>query len=777
MQRRVTKEVYSNSELAAYIRPYIPQIQPPGFTITAWNVDVNTIGSIESVPSGAFRGMQSDARNVQFWLTLKQNSSGKTSSLHIEGRTAAITFTQFSAFSFSDFNIISGVNSLDFIGRVHTNGDFCAGGVPNLKATYLTVAGKIYHPNTGGGPCVGPYGFVFHNYVSDGSVTPPEILKTALSGCTNCGGSGLNWAAYALARWNGHLQDVSFGVPPLNLPISSQPLVQNLMTTNTIYPNDDERFLIDPLIGGEPEDVKTMKFAYKADIRIINGVWYLKNPANINDWPGIPIWSDHPGHFGTTNEEGIEGVHNVGQSDIAAWFIAFGSATGIRWASEAPKKFSFYEINPTTNRLNDNAEGIISYGNVFRSGVNQYIPGFYNSNTPTNNVFCPGEACTDVLCAASPNLVHSFQSPMLCASGNLGASRPARIINATRSGFRYGIFYTSSLPAGERGSRANILPMNFDLRAFQDALSCNFDPANPLDLAKDHPGELGCYFKTTGLMGRPFNGIIYITNTWKNQMQGLTGGTYGGRPPHQLYGADAIFAPATNSDTDQVNISHPAQQRALPFELCSSSVFGQNFDADGFFKIPDCARYDLASAAANKLRTRPSYLRILNASNLNIPLSIVSNLDIFLQGDINTSSDTSTALASPWQPLLIAGNQLIPLSGAWSDDSERWDVAPSTLAASRIAADTHYNFAMMGGQFPFLPNENWAGKTMFIRSPLLMPYSANFDNLTATVSVGDNTWRSGPLDMKYDPHFEALANQPPGIPFMNIFAITGWQKK
>jgi len=777
-----TNIVYDNQSLTNFIAPYIPSIQPTNYQILDWKVDISPTDTIANIRSGSFKGMQSDSRVVKYWLTLKELANKMQTSIYIEGSISAITFTQFSAFSFGDFLSWSGVNSLIFNGRVHTNGNFCGGGNPEMDMQYLTAAGSIFHLNNAGSPCGPTYGYTLQVKISNGTLNN-ALIPNATSGCTNCAGTGLSWGQYAMNRWNGHVQDNAFGVPKLKLPLTSTPQVQNVFRYgDPVGLNQPERFLIDPVRAIDGADVKSLKFANRADIRIINGTWYLRNPANPSDWPGIPVWSDHPGSFTTTDEEGIEGFNQVGQDDIKAWFTAKFKSTAkgdltIRWAAgETPKKFSYYEFDSIAGHIKDNTEGIVSYGNLYRKAVNQWIPGFYAMNGATSNVLCPpAVVCSDAGCTGSPNLIRSFNAPLACADGSAGPSRGTRLLNSTRSGFRFGMWMEAGLPTTESDQKSKILPMNFDVQALQDALKCNFDPANP---ASDHPGELGCYFTSWGLMGREFNGVIYITNTWKNQMQGF-GSSHAGRQPYMHGGPDADFSPGTNIDGSQVDVSHPAQERALPFELCSTSRAGQAFDTNALFKIPDCAQYDLSSAGTSKLRTRPSDIRVVNASQIDHTilthgLSIVSNVNLFLQGDTNINSDTSSATATPWTPMLIGANNLLLLSSAWSDDSDRWDVSPVVLLGQRKAESTQYNLVMITGQFPFFLNEDWRTKTTHVRSPLLLFYDPAFDNIGASVQTGDMTFYPGGVDMLYDNHFEFLANQPPGVPFMNIFSTNGW---
>ena len=140
----------------------------------------------------------------------------------------------------------------------------------------------------------------------------------------------------------------------------------------------------------------------------------------------------------------------------------------------------------------------------------------------------------------------------------------------------------------------------------------------------------------------------------------------------------------------------------------------------------------------------------------------------------DTNSDTTTAISLPWTPVLVGANNILLQSKAFSDDSDRWDVMPSTLVGQRKAETTQYNLALITSQFPFFMNEDWTGKATIVRSPLLMFYDPAFDNLGPFGTTGTTTFDVGAFDMKYDSHFEYLANQPPGLPFMNVFSTNGW---
>ena len=58
------------------------------------------------------------------------------------------------------------------------------------------------------------------------------------------------------------------------------------------------RWILDPVYSNDPARAKQLKLAMQADIRIIDGIWFVR-PKDTDlvtpQWPGIMIWSDHPG--------------------------------------------------------------------------------------------------------------------------------------------------------------------------------------------------------------------------------------------------------------------------------------------------------------------------------------------------------------------------------------------------------------------------------------------------------------------------------------------------
>jgi hypothetical protein len=449
------------------------------------------------------------------------------------------------------------------------------------------------------------------------------------------------------------------------------------MRSGSTRPNT--RFLVEPELTNDPVNFGRNKLAHKAQIRIIDGVWYLKDPGTDNSaagdgddgpWPGIPIWSDHPGEFTTTLREGVEGgvPLQVGQSDIRA---ALDAGTDPRlakakWsarrrigASPTPRRFSYYafvdhvqaaaaEAGPQQGQLSPAGQGlqfgrvhatsssvldvdppaVISYGGLApvqlsgtfdasagppTEGDNTYwLPGVRFAdkrfNAAAHVSYAPRGRSDAGYCGFDPALLSddvrssvlvpavpqpldplgdgmvgaisypSARQPLpgdgtavplapgsdgwsigrLCAGDNEAEFRRRMrlaLLDATRTGFvDTNNHRDTRLNAA---ARENVLPINFNLHAFQEAL------------ADKTPGELGSYFCDDGCLWPRFNGTVFISDNWRGSMVGTSVFPDGiaAPPPNPV-----VIDQGVDSGERQPHI--PVERRSttgpLPFPLCSA---------------------------------------------------------------------------------------------------------------------------------------------------------------------------------------------------------------
>ncbi len=778
------------------------------------------------VPNGAFAGM--NARLFPVTATVKlRRRDGDAAAAEV---STSVVLAQIAAFQFFLF----GEGYVDWFpgptssvkGRSHVNGDLCLGGLDNFALERVTSSGAIFHINDDPG-CRHVESSRNNLKIAVAGSCPdfPTTAELGAIGPTATVGPGFTcllhelpknqdhgtpgWAAFAQSTFLGNVLDRDHGIAALKLPVTGTPLVQagfsaavRTATTESAARSsnfDNLRMLVDPLLPeamNEPQDIIRQKMMFKADLRIINGVWYLRDdqhPERI----GAPIWSDHPGAMtwspedgfpgsGDDNDNGIRGsAQGVGQRDIAA---------ARAWTGTPPRLYSYYETQSTNQKLNENTEGVISYGTLTRKNRELWVPGF--RSTLIDERWCSPGAGGLKLAA---DLIMRDATVSQCTAAGPVAHVGANLLHATRSGIKdtHAVSHafeplspgtpgiSGAAPPGDanlaRERRARLLPINFDVAAFQAALQ---DTAT---------GELGDVFSRRG---RPFNGIVYVTSTWAGANSGYTAaGTTNAQPwPTQgnVGGVDSFDS-----------------QTALPWSLCSvdATAVGQPFDNDGRFVVPSCNDSETRKA-------RPNVLRIINAAHINPPvdvtvgavtvrasppplpvgLSVITNLPVMVVGDLNIDSNPTTSTALPWTPVLIGGDALYHLSNRWDDRNAPWaGVLPQTnrLLISRDADDTTWNAAWITGwtvtssqnvHSGGLQNitrymEDWGGGavTQNLNGAFLVGF-ASVHNRT-TVAFKSTSFSPPDRNWAFDPHFESLDKQPPGAPEFNISSTRSWSRK
>lgn len=562
----------------------------PGFKVEQLQVQAAADAFTGPVASGPFRGMNANQLAVKMDLTARSKTSNAVSRISVSSTVGTIGLFNF--FVFSD-GYLDAIDTAPMVvkGRVHTNGDFCGSGT--LQIEKLTAAGKVFAESNN---CLYNTGTGSFQVLRQGSTNDWRTVDPSHSHCDSAGCiGGIDWKDYASSTWSGNLMDVAHNVLTLRLPVGGydQVLAGRDASGNVKSNINNLKVLVEPPWPGDSATALDQKYAMIADIRIIDGVWYKNNGT----WPGQPIWSDHPGHFvqNASNSNGLVNSNvNAGQDDI--------------YPSAKPHRYSYYEYDNIANSLDNDTNGIISYGMLYRDpngGDAIWRPGFMIHHHGNGKEFCSFDSSGDkydfsdyaIVDATEQDFPYNedydnsdptdvdyetdFDGCYYCAGsdGNddcgdsagetlIGTNFGANYANATRMGFEdYRVRVNNGTTNHKLG---RILPVNFDLAQFEAAMQ------------DTSAGELGSYFNA----GADFNGVVWISSTWPgigNNRGALDGGGLPNLWP--LLGQDAptpmndSVQPShfTNHDNSTDHFSRNDAQRALPYML-SSDDLGYTFD-------------------------------------------------------------------------------------------------------------------------------------------------------------------------------------------------------
>ena len=736
--------------------------QTPGHTVT--NFELSQVNARRSAPldSGPFEGMMAMQDSVEMTVEIEKNSSGWKCNVKQELALAKISMFQFFLFSDQPYTDWIPGPPMAGDGRVHVNGILCFHSIypipsGGLWVSRITAAGRLSPGESGPGACRSPSfsdGPVASRpqiaIVTDpvfdttpGNDTPVEPETAHFKSFAVRGNNVAAWRTEA-ATFNGRLLDEAHNVVPLRLPVQGAPAVQRGADADlAAMDNTTTRLLIDPMKidNTEESDVRAQRFAFKADIRIINGVWYLRDRAS-PQLAGTVIWSDHPGDVTLAADQGIVAEIPGGQQNIFA-------------SGPRPTRYSYYRFDSSNELVTTSLSpaAVVSYGTLKRDEA-------------AHPLWLPASWC------GGANLT-AVDTP--CASQSFGE----RLLAGTRSGFRDG--HAAKVISG-RG--ANILPMNFDVGALQNALG---DCTNS-ELGSHFPGTCNDLDDTGAESTRRFNGIVYITNTW---------------PKSAATTPSAVPAQGARGATTAVAATKT--QAVAPEPLCAQTA--KSVSTSGF-PLQACADY-AASPIVDEAAVpgaRATAVRVINARNMNVEsaatagrpalvraglldngvgqrgLTIATNLPIYILGDANMSSVPG---GDPWVPMLVTGDVLSILSNKWKDDDAAWD---NSLGTARNGKETTIHSAILSGWTPTTSTnysggihnftrflEDWAGKPLHIRGSIVVGWSAVYARWRA-FCCGPDTYNPPLRDWGYDTNLDDILNQPPGAPLFDVQSTRRWTR-
>lgn len=697
--------------------------QNPAIVVT--DFEVPGIGSriIAPLDSGPFQGMIAMQDVVEMRIAGNKPGTGWRCDVRQELSLAKVGLFQFAVFSSVPMDLFN-PPPMEIRGPVHINGDFCAGG-GTLTMDKLTVSGLLRsgcsgtsvvsgvtsYTGTGGSLAVIPSGAQPTNGFNVRDQTgAPRSLNSTNDGAT------AGWVTNAIALWGGNAMDESHDVPALRLPVATEAPVQpgNNQDGSALTNFQTLRLVVDPPQAGDTPSTTAERFYNKADIRIINGVWYRRD--------GTILWSDHSGSVNPLTEQATLGV----------------SSNILMPGPAQPKRYSYYERNASGTIGNDPGQAsVVSYGALFRP-----------SGTPPVVTWQPG-----------------FVNGASIALADDDRER----VEGTLSGF---LDRRVGLATGSEAA-ARILPLNFDVDAFIEALQDN------------DPGELGAMFP-----GGSFNGIIWIGNTWPNHEVGYT------TNPTSTTFAGTPVQPALIGDRNGLP----------PLPLCGAGSGALSAAVGPLAVVNQVACTDINLPRINAVRVH-------NASSIDpavLPrgLSIVTNGPMYVLGDVNTDSLVAGSpdpvpgpprmndATGPWVPMLLAGDAVTLLSTNWQDQigdrafgsatplpqitgcstsasSAAFTAGPTTVVSAILAGHVETGSSIGGGinNFPrFL--ECWQDT----RSRIIGSMVIGFRSVYQRSRFHLFSYRPPNRDWEFDQNFANPSFQPPGTPLFDVQATRRWRR-
>ncbi|MEK6554780.1 MAG: hypothetical protein AABZ31_06050, partial [Bdellovibrionota bacterium] len=201
-----TDDTPTAAELTDYLKLKLAPTLPPKYKIVNVQAEIAKEEEVIEIPSGPYKGFLAPQSKVHISYEVKtaDDYQGGRTSTFIDSTSiiAQVGVFQFMIFADStDTRFVPGP-AMTINGRFHTNGNVCFGNANATLALHSVSASgsvryaKLCNPNETATKNVA--------VATDGTMTNFAPLRMDNShGCTNCAGSGMDWAEYALATWHG----------------------------------------------------------------------------------------------------------------------------------------------------------------------------------------------------------------------------------------------------------------------------------------------------------------------------------------------------------------------------------------------------------------------------------------------------------------------------------------------------------------------------------------------------------------------------------------------
>lgn len=169
-------------------------------------------------------------------------------------------------------------------------------------------------------------------------------------------------------------------------------------------------------------------------------------------------------------------------------------------------------------------------------------------------------------------------------------------------------------------------------------------------------------------------------------------------------------------------------------------------------------------------------LRLTDAQDIGIPMTIASLNPVYTQGNVNNVNK---------KPMSIIADAVTVLSANWNDNPSQ---AASNTVNGRPAVSTTVNFSVCAGHIATGSGggtysggaenlirllEDWGGRTLTFRGSL----TSLWESQMAVHPWSSSYFVPPTRDFAFDPDLVDVANMPPGTPTVRAFIRWGWKQK
>jgi Tfp pilus assembly protein PilX len=248
----------------------LPVPNLPGFQFTAYSITPHGAMTQQLIQSGDYAGLTGFIQ--QYLITSEATGNRRSSRVERIIEHQFIPPFQFGVFYDKDLEIIPGPQ-MNFIGRIHTNGDLYIAAESRITCdSYVTAVGQIWHFRKDGGH-TDPPGIVD---IRDQF----GVYKDMWTGSYWLDERQADWMNESINRWGGMVLDSAHGIHDLKLPMPPASDMYQIIERGKI---NDTPELVDA------------RYWYKACTRIVDGV--MKDSSGHTLTPPAGVISYMPNKF------------------------------------------------------------------------------------------------------------------------------------------------------------------------------------------------------------------------------------------------------------------------------------------------------------------------------------------------------------------------------------------------------------------------------------------------------------------------------------------------